>query len=286
VIGKPPRGALPTSLVEEGIAYPESPRWREGLLWFSDVWNFRLKACDDVGNIVFKIRVDQRPSGLGFLPDGRLLMASAQDRRLHWVANDLVTDAADLSGMTRGLLNDMVVDAQGRAYVGDTGFDFPAGEAPRPGQILLFVEGREPRSVCAHCMFPNGMAITPDGRTLYVAESLANRVSAFPILTDGALGPPRVHTELDGIPDGLCLDSAGALWVANLKAGAFLRIDANGRTIGRVDVAPAQAVACTLGGAARTTLYLCCSTPATGPGGSAKGAIYTHEAPAPGAGWP
>ena len=282
---RPSHRIAEASLVED-IAYPESPRWRDGLLWFSDVWNFRLKACDEQGRIVHDIAALGRPAGLGFLPDGALLMATAQDRCLHRVVDGALETVADLSPLTRGLLNDMVVDATGRAYVGDTGFDFAAGEAPRSGQILLWQGASPPKVVCSQSLFPNGMAISPDGKTLYVAESLAGRVCAFPIRPDGSLGHARVHAVLDGTPDGLCLDSDGALWVASLRQGSFLRIDASGQVVDRVDVAPEQAVSCCLGGPTGDTLFLCSSTPAVVPGGKATGAICRHAAPARGVGSP
>ena len=206
------------------VGFPESPRWRDDLLWFSDVHEFRLKCIDADGKTVADIAVPERPAGLGFAPDGRLLSATALGRRLYWVDANHMVLAADLSAECRGLLNDMVVDGTGRAYVGDTGFNLGSGEEPRAGQIFVFDETHGFRVVCSDVSFPNGMAVSADGRTLYVSESLAHRVSAFSIHPNGDLGPRVTHADIDGVPDGLCLDAEEALWVADFAGGRFLRV--------------------------------------------------------------
>jgi sugar lactone lactonase YvrE len=239
------------------IAYPEAPRWYRDALWFSDVHNFRLMRCGLAGDPTVVAEVPGRPSGMGVTPDGRLLLATAMEKALHWVEDDGLVAAVDLAPLTSGLLNDMIVDAQGRAYVGDTGYDLGAGASPAPGRILVWDGDDKPRSVVEDVTFPNGMAITPDGKTLYVAETFAERVSAFDIGRDGDLSGRRVHAVLPGTPDGLCLDADGALWIACLLSGAFLRVDRHGAIVDRVDVSPYRAVACVLGGADRRTLFLC-----------------------------
>jgi sugar lactone lactonase YvrE len=272
----------------DGLAYPESPRWRDGMLWFSDVHNFRLKACDLTGNVIVDKAVPERPAGLGFMPDGQLLLATALGRRLHLYSDGAAKPVADLSPMTRGLLNDMVVDRKGRAYVGDTGYNLGAGEAYRPGQIFLFEEGSEARPVAFDVNFPNGMAVSPCGQTLYVAETFAKVVSAFKIMEDGSLADRRIHANLDGTPDGLCLDSEGALWVATLQRGQFQRIAPSGAVTQSIDVSPAHAVSCTLGGDARKTLFLCYAIVENDGNGSIRrqGFIRMLDAPAAGAGLP
>jgi sugar lactone lactonase YvrE len=169
------------------IAYPEAPRWYRDALWFSDVHNFRLMRCGLAGDPTVVAEVPGRPSGMGVTPDGRLLLATAMEKALHWVEDDGLVAAVDLAPLTSGLLNDMIVDAQGRAYVGDTGYDLGAGASPAPGRILVWDRDDKPRSVVEDVTFPNGMAITPDGKTLYVAETFAERVSAFDIGRDGDL---------------------------------------------------------------------------------------------------
>ena len=270
-----------------GLLYPEAPRWRDGHLWISDVHAFRIKSFDEAGCLVAEIDVPGRPSGLGFLPDGRLLMATGVGGELHLVEDGRIRSVADLSGMARGLLNDMVVDAVGRAYVGDTGYNLGAGEAPRPGRIFLYADGVA-RTVAEDLNFPNGMAITPDGRTLFVAETFASRILAYDIESDGGLSGRRVHAEVDGTPDGLCLDADGALWIATLARGEFQRIDADGAIVRRIDVAPRHAVACALGGSDRTTLFLCHATVDKQPDGGVRraGFIETTSVASPGAGLP
>jgi sugar lactone lactonase YvrE len=182
----------------------------------------------------------------------------------------------------------MVVDASGRAYVGDTGYDLGRNETPAPGRLLFWNGTGDARSVAEDVTFPNGMAITQDGRTLYVAETFANRISAFAIDPDGSLGERRVHARLPGTPDGLCLDAEGALWVACLLSGEFLRGDRHGTIVERIDVSPNRAVACMLGGAERRTLFLCRATiDAADPARPRRtGGIEHIEVAVPGAGLP
>ena len=147
---------------------------------------------------------------MGFMPDGQLLLATAVDRTLLWIGRDgAVTPACELSHVAQSYLNDMVVDARGRAWVGDTGFVCGSGEAERPRALLLFEEGRGARVATNDLRFPNGMAITPDGVTLFVAETFGERITAFDIAQDGSLANRRVHARLESAPGGLCLDAAG-----------------------------------------------------------------------------
>ncbi|XKK61430.1 SMP-30/gluconolactonase/LRE family protein [Streptomyces sp. ARC32] len=290
-------GALPGPvpaplLLGERIVYPESPRWRDGALWFSDVHDYAVKRVDADGFVHGVVSVPGRPAGLGFLPDGRLLIASALDQCLWtWDGEDL-TLVADLGALTRGLLNDMVVDGAGRAYVGDTGFNLMAGEKPRPGRVILVAEDPGTRTftsrvVTSDVVFPNGAAVSPDGRTYWVAETAAHRVSRFRITDDGDLVERCTVAELPDVPDGLCLDETGALWVALLRRGEFRRIGADGATTDVVSADGRLAVACTLGGHDRRTLFLCsaATTMADLAQGVSTGLIHTLPA-LPGAGWP
>ncbi|MGW4029501.1 SMP-30/gluconolactonase/LRE family protein [Streptomyces sp. NPDC004838] len=288
---RPTSAPAPLRLGED-IVYPESPRWRDGALWFSDVHDYAVKRATADGTVHTVVKVPGRPAGLGFLPDGRLLIAGALDRCLWtWDGKDLAL-AADLSGLTRGLLNDMVVDGDGRAFVGDTGFDLMAGEDPRPGQVILAVEDPRTREfrtrvVTRDVVFPNGAAVSPDGRAYWVAETAARRVSRFRVTADGDLVERSTFAELPDMPDGLCLDATGALWVALLRRGEFRRIGADGTTTDIVSADGRLAVACTLGGPDRRTLFLCsaATTMADLARGVSSGRIHTLGA-APGAGWP
>ncbi|MFE9093541.1 SMP-30/gluconolactonase/LRE family protein [Streptomyces sp. NPDC007264] len=288
---RPAAGPAPLRLSER-IVYPESPRWRDGELWFSDVHDYAVKRVTADGFVHTVVRVPSRPAGLGFLPDGRLLIAGALDRCLWTWDGDTLALVADLSDMTRGLLNDMVVDGAGRAFVGDTGFNLMAGEQPRPGQVILAVEDPGTRAfrarvVTRDVVFPNGAAVSPDGRAYWVAETAAHRVSRFRVTADGDLVARRTVAELPDMPDGLCLDETGALWVALLRRGEFRRVGADGTTTDIVSADGRLAVACTLGGHDRRTLYLCsaATTMADLARGVSSGLIHTMTA-ASGAGWP
>ena len=247
-------------LVAEGLTWPESPRWRDGWLWVSDVHAFRLVRIGADGTVEAVAPIPGRPAGMGFMPDGRLLLATAIDRTLLWVGADgAVTPAQDLKPVTRSCLNDMAVDGRGRAWVGDTGFVFGSGEPERPGALLVFEEGRGARVAAEDIRFPNGIAITPDGGTLFLAETFGDRVTAFDVGEDGSLSGRRVHAELESSPDGLCLDAEGHLWVPLLFKGEFQRVSPRGRVVERIAFPGKRAIACTLGGDDRRTLFLCVS---------------------------
>jgi len=241
----------------DGLAWPESPRWNQGALWFSDVHNFRLVKWTPGTQAKHVAEAPGRPAGLGFMPDGRPLLATALDRKLWWVARDgTLTLAADLSSLARGLLNDMVVDGTGRAWVGDTGFDLLKGEPERPGALLTWRPGESVHVAASEVRFPNGIAITEDHRTLYLAETFGERISAFNMSADGVLSDRRVHTLLRGKPDGMCLDAAGALWVGLLWEQRFDRIDARGKVVDTIALPDERAISCVLAGEARDTLFL------------------------------
>lgn len=276
-------------LLVEGLRFAEAPRWRGDRLWFSDVHAYQLKTVGLDGVLEVVAEVPTRPSGLGFLPDGRLLMATALDRRLWTVAGGGAPEAAaDLSGLAQGMLNDMVVDGRGRAYVGDTGFDVGAGEAPRPGRVLTWVEGQAARVAAEDVVFPNGCVVTPDGGHLLVNETMAGRITRFAIEPDGSLGGRELFADLGSPPDGLCLDADGGVWVGMPHDGRFLHLDAAGRTDAEIVSAAPFAVACAIGGPRRRTLFLCSADtdlPRLGRG-ETDGRIDVVEVAVPGAGWP
>ncbi len=276
---------VPMLLTDQAV-YPESPRWHDGRLWFSDVHDYAVKTVDPAGVVRTVVEVPGRPAGLGFLPDGRLLIAGALDRTLRTWDGHRLTLAADVSDMANGLLNDMVVDGLGRAFVGDTGFNLMAGEAPRPGQVLGFDRGKV-WVASADVEFPNGAAVSPDGRCYWVAETSAQRIAEFEVTDDGMLANKRVLIELPDLADGLCLDVEGALWVALLRRGEFWRIRPDGEVETTLSADGRLAVACVLGGPDRRTLFLCsaATTMAELAHGRSAGLIHTRPA-VPGAGWP
>jgi sugar lactone lactonase YvrE len=276
-------------LLTDAIVFGESPRWHDGRLWFSDVHDYALKTVDLDGTVTRVAELPGRPAGMGFLPDGRLLIATALDRRLNWVSpTGEVTEACDLTGLATGTLNDMVVDGRGRAYVGDIGFDQRTGEAPRPGQVILFTEAGGARTAAPEVTFPNGCAVTADGAHYYVCETLAERVSRFAVAGDGRLVDREVFAQLDSPPDGLCLDDAGGVWIGQPLAGRYLRLAPDG-SIDREIASPEPfAVTLVLGGPEGSTLFLSSADtdlPRLGRGDS-RGRIDALEIDHRRAGWP
>jgi sugar lactone lactonase YvrE len=276
-------------LLTEGIAFPESPRWHEDRLWFSDVYGFALKAVDLDGKMEVIAEVPGRPSGLGVLPDGRMLMATALEQKLYAVGADgAMEETADLSGLATGLLNDMVVDSAGRAYVGDNGFNPASGEEFKPGRTLTVALGGEPEVAAEDVHLHNGCAISPDGRTLYVAETFRHCVTRFAIEADGRLGDRAIHAELTSRPDGLCLDAEHHLWVAMVQESEYVRVDPAGEIVERIAAASPFALACMLGGPERRHLFLNSADTSMErlKNGDSVGRIDVVEVPVAGAGLP
>ena len=244
------------TLVADGLAFAEAPRWHDGKLWFSDFYTHKVVCIDQNGRQSTVAEVPGQPSGLGWLPDGRLLVVSMTDRRLLRKDSDGLNEVADLSALAPFHCNDMVVDRHGRAYIGNFGFDL-VGRAPvKPTVLLMVTPDGQARVVADDLLFPNGCVITPDGKTLIVAETFGKRLTAFDISDDGSLSGRRVWADLgDASPDGICLDAEGAIWVASPPTSEFLRVREHGETTDRIP-AQNQAIACALGGADRRTLYM------------------------------
>jgi sugar lactone lactonase YvrE len=243
----------------EGLAFAESPRWHGGSLWFSDFYTLRVQRLDPAsGELRTVCEVPGQPSGLGWLPDGRLLVVSMLDRRVLRLEPDgSLATHADLSALASFHCNDMVVDATGRAYVGNFGFDLLAKAPPAPAELVL-VQPDGTASIAARgLMFPNGCVVTPDGRTLVVAETAAKRLSAFDIAAaDGNLSNRSVWAELGALrPDGICLDAEGAIWCATLRARACVRVREGGEVLARIETED-PCIACALGGDDGRTLFI------------------------------
>jgi sugar lactone lactonase YvrE len=273
----------------DGLTFPEAPRWHDGRLWFSDFYTHRVLAVTDDGTVKTILEIPQRPSGLGWTPDGALLVVSMLDRRLLRVENGTSRVLADLSAVATGPCNDMVVDGKGRAYVGNFGYDRHKGEPPRTTCLVrVDPDGRVTRAA-EDLFFPNGTVITPDGRTLIIGETQAHRLTAFDVAPDGALDNRRVWASLDErvFPDGMCLDAEGAIWVSDARGSALLRVREGGKVDRTVSTGTRYAFACMLGGVDRRTLFVCTST-GSGPAMADKrdGAIETVRVDVPGAGLP
>lgn len=250
------KNVLPPKVVIEGLAFAEAPRWHENKLWFSDFYTHKVSYVGADGQAVAVLDVPGQPSGLGWLPDGRLLVVSMTDRLLLRQDPGGLIAVADLSRQAPFHCNDMVVDRQGRAYIGNFGFDL-IGKAPVKSTVLLLVtQDGQVRVVADDLLFPNGCVIMPDGSTLIVAETFARRLTAFSITEDGSLINRRVWADLgDASPDGICLDAEGAIWVASPPTSTFLRVREGGNLTDQIPVNN-QAIACALGGPDRRTLYM------------------------------
>jgi len=246
------------AVVLEGLAFPEGPRWHDGHLVFSDQHDRRVVRMDGTGKAETLVEVPQQPSGLGWLPDGRMLIVSMLDRRVLRLEAGQLVEHADLAGIATGECNDMVVDSNGRAYVGNFGFDMYGGAEARETCIILVEPDGTARAAADDLAFPNGTVITDDGSTLIVGESYAGRLTAFTIAADGSLGDRRLFAQLQGaVPDGICLDAEGAVWVACPLTGRVLRVRDGGEVVDEIKVTNDFAFACMLGGDDRRTLYMC-----------------------------
>jgi len=276
------------SPLAEGFVILEGPRWRDGKLWVSDMHDDRVLTVDLAGRRETVVEVPGRPSGLGWLPDGRLLVVSMTDRRLLRLDATGLNVAADLSGLATFHCNDMVVDAQGRAYVGNFGSDFEAGEAPRSATLALVLPDGSVHAAAEDLAFPNGTVLTPDGRTLIVAESFGQRLTAFDVAADGRLGQRRIWAALEGaVPDGICLDAEGTIWVASPLSKEVLRVREGGQVAERIRTAT-QAIACMLGGPERRTLFVLTAQSFRRDEcrQQRNARIEAVEVEVPGAGWP
>ena len=213
-------------VVADGFCFTEGPRWHEGRLWFSDMHDGWVCALTPNGQLERIARVEHEPSGLGWLPDGRLLVVSMQDRRLIRREMDGTFVAhADLGELATFHCNDMVVDGKGRAWVGNFGFDLHGGAAPTATVLIRVDPDGSVHCAAANVMFPNGCVITPDGATLIVAETFGACLTAFDISSDGALSNRRSWAQLPegAVPDGICLDAEG-IWVASPTTNECLRL--------------------------------------------------------------
>ncbi len=271
----------------DGLAIGESPRWHEERLWFCNWGTQEVVAVDLEGNSEVVGRV---PAAFNFsidwLPDDRLLVVSGALLLRQEPDGSLVTHA-DLRGLAEGF-NEIVVDARGNAYVNGGTFDFETGAGAESGNIVMVGSDGTIRQVAEGIHFGNGMAITPGGSTLIVAESWARRLSAFDIAADGSLSNRRVWAEADGPPDGICLDADGAVWYADVPNKRCVRVAEGGEELQKVEL-DRGAFACMLGGPDGKTLFVLTAE----WGGfenvddaARTGQVLVARAPAPGVGRP
>ncbi len=275
--------------VVQGLAFAEGPRWHDGRLWYSDMHRQVVESVTLDGDRATICEVPQDPSGLGFLPDGRLLVVSMRDRRLlRQEVDGSLVEHADLSGLASFHLNDMVVDQRGRAYVGNFGFDLHGGAEADFAELILVEPDGTARVAADRMKFPNGTVITPDGTTLIVGQSTGRDLVAFTITDDGDLVDRRTWADLgDGVPDGICLDAAGAVWYADPVGGDCVRVVEGGREVDRISTGR-PCFACALGGPDRRHLFML-TADTSSPGVTApalSAAIDVVEVEVPGAGLP
>jgi sugar lactone lactonase YvrE len=245
------------TLLLDGLVFAEGPRWHDGRLFFSDVHAHEVVAVDEAGTRETVAHVPACPSGLGWLPDGRMLVVSMEDRRLLRLENGALVEHADLSRLAPFHCNDMVVDGRGNAFVGNFGFDLHGKEKSRSTCLIHVAPDGSARVVADDLCFPHGAVVTPDGGVLIVAESFGQRLTAFDLARDGTLSNQRVWAALDFYPDGIALDADGCVWCAfPMSPGSFRRIAEGGRVLQQIDVPDRAAFACALGGADRRTLFL------------------------------
>jgi sugar lactone lactonase YvrE len=274
----------------DGLSFPEGPRWHQGQLWFSDFYRHEVVAVDLDGRRETMVAVPHQPSGLGWLPSGELLVVSMLDRRLLRWDGETTATHADLSALVPRPCNDMVVDGDGRAYVGNFGFNRHEGEEPAD-TVMVAVEPDGAMSVAADGLaFPNGTIITPDGATLVVGETMGSRLTAFDRdPASGRLTNRRIWADLaPNVPDGICLDAEGAIWVADPRNGEVIRVREGGEVNERVATGEGRnAYACMLGGPEGRTLFVATNT-GSGPDAAAtrNGRIEVVDVEVAGAGWP
>ena len=278
-----------------GGTYFEAPRWRDDRWYVSDFFRHHVLLVMPTGRSEALLDVPAQPSGLGWLPDGTLLVVSMTDKRiLSRTADGTVGVHADLSDVFPGHANDMVVDAEGRAYVGNFGYaelDVARPVIPPTCLAVVDLDGRV--SVAAEDLhFPNGSVITPDGRTLIVGESAAARFTAFTVRDDGSLTDRRTWAQLDGAdgggPDGCTLDAAGHIWMAEPSRGSCRRVAPGGAIVDEIAAPPGLTFyACALGGADGRTLLLCAAAPGAWSGDiPGTGVLLTTAVDVPHAGRP
>ncbi|MDV7085628.1 SMP-30/gluconolactonase/LRE family protein [Rhodococcus sp. IEGM 248] len=259
--------------IAAGFTYTEGPRWHEGRLWFVDFYTHSVNVVNADGSIERVCTVDHQPSGLGWLPDGRMLVVSMKDRKiLRREPDGSLVEHADISAHCRGYANDMVVAANGQAYVGEFGFDLMGGADHEHGVVVLVDTDGTSRVAADGLSFPNGMCISPDGKTLYVNELFGNRISRFDIASGGTLGhredfasfgdlgdEPNVEKRLAACtiaPDGQALDAEGAIWIADCVNQRAVRLGEGGVVLDEVSTAPLGVFAVALGGDDGRTLFL------------------------------
>jgi sugar lactone lactonase YvrE len=247
----------------QGLKFTESPRWYNGKLWFIDIHDKRIKTVDLTGSVRTVHELPFIPNSFGLTTAGTIVVGDAFQRRIHRVEGTALQQVADISGLINFCLSDGIVDAKGRMYVGDIGYNFLDPTAKPAETCVIVLVGPDGRAsvVADKLFFPNGMVITPDGRTLIIGETLGHRLTAFDIQEDGSLRNRRLWAQLSSsvCPDGICLDVEGAVWCANPEGEhSVVRVQQGGEITDRIRL-DTHAYAVMLGGPERQHLFICAS---------------------------
>ena len=270
-----------------GIDFGEGPRWHNGRLWYSDFHQKTVYSVDLNGERNVEFTLDDQPSGLGWMPDGSMLVVSMINRQVLCVSSDGVSVHADLSELATWHCNDMVVSSSGHAYVGNFGFDLD-GRAEFCKTVMVHVTPEGDASVGADGLsFPNGSVITPDEKTLIVGETLGGCYTSFSINEDGSLSDPSLWAEVPGMfPDGCTMDAEETIWFADASTPRVVRVAKGGKILDEVET-PQVPFACMLGGEDGKTLFIL-TADSSGPNqaGSGSGNIWTHNVDVAKAGLP
>jgi sugar lactone lactonase YvrE len=272
-----------------GRGVGESPRWHDGRLWFCDWSTHEVVAVDPGGAAEVVAQGPPHPFCIDFLPDGRLLVVSGQAGALlrQEPGGEMVTHA-DLSGFSEAYWNDIVVDGRGNVFLNEVGFNLMTGAEPRPGSVAVVRPDGSAERYAAGLGFPNGMAVTPDNSALIVAESYNHRLTAFDIGGDGSLAGQRVWADLGtGTPDGICIDSSGAVWYADVPGKCCVRVREGGEVLETASL-DRGCFACMLGGQDGSTLFMVAAQwlGLANPFETDTGQVLTLQATTPHAGWP
>jgi sugar lactone lactonase YvrE len=271
----------------DGLCFGEGPRWHDGALWLSDMHDRKVLRVSGDGRAETIVQLqDDEPSGLGWMPDGDLLIVSMRKRQLLRFGGSRLGLHADLADLATWYCNDMVVDASGRAYVGNFGFDLHNNAAPRPAELIRVEPDGTATIEDDQVMFPNGTVITPDGRTLVVGESFGGCLTAYDVAADGSLSNKRLWAKLPegAVPDGICLDSQGGIWSASPTTNECIRQVENGEITHRIQL-DRGAFACMIGGKNLYVLTASSSHPDQCRA-NRDGRVEVYEAPYAAAGWP
>ncbi|MFT5713371.1 MAG: sugar lactone lactonase YvrE [Glaciecola sp.] len=255
-----------STILIDGLYFGEAPRWHDGRLWYSDFYDKAVKSVDLLGATKLEVQLDEQPSGLGWLPDGRLLVVGMQSLTVKRLEKSGLVVHADLSEYSTHLCNDMVVDKQGNAYVGNFGFNLDEEMQVRGAEgvlanhpkanIVKVTPNGEVSLATANMSFPNGAVITPDGKTLIVAETLGLCLTAFDITENSELTNRRVWANTGSrVPDGICMNADGNIWIANAVSNECALLAQGGEVIEIVNTSQ-NCYACMLGGNDDKTLFM------------------------------